>query len=162
MLSSTIVTTPTIDVGGYIGIIVTAALGLIGIIVGNVLSRRASKDHNYVETFTANATAFQANMEAFTLRAKNAEAAVIEIREQADAKHAELQEQLNRLQDQMSTVLQDRKKERGDYTRMRTVVQKWFAQLQTAWNSTDAMPLPSDDDLDWLGITIEHPPKMVT
>lgn len=150
MLNSVIVT-PVIDNGGYIGIIVTAALGLVGIIVANVLSRRASKDHNYVETFTANATAFQANMEAFTLRAKNAEAAVIEVREQLDV-----------LQKQMNGVVEDRKKERADYTRMRTVVQKWFAQLQTAWNSTDAMPLPSDDDLDWLGITIEHPPKMVT
>lgn len=161
MLNSVIVT-PVIDNGGYIGIIVTAALGLVGIIVANVLSRRASKDHNYVETFTANATAFQANMEAFTLRAKNAEAAVIEVKEQADAKHAELQDQLNRLQDQMSTVLQDRKKERGDYTRMRTVVQKWFLQIQSQWPKDQQMPLPSDIDLDWLGITIEHAPKMVT
>lgn len=146
---STIVT-PIIDNGGYIGIVVTAALGLVGIIVANVLTRRAGKDHNYIETFTANATAFQANMEAFTLRAKNAEAAVIEVKEQLDI-----------LQKQMNGVVEDRKKERADYTRMRTVVQKWFAQLQTAWTGAGSMPLPSDDDMSWLGITIEHAPKIV-
>lgn len=151
MLHNLILAEPIISDGGSVGIIVTAVIGFLGVIVANVLSRRASKDHNYVETFTANANAFQANMEAFTLRAKNAEAAVIEVREQ-----------LNILQKQMNGVVEDRKKERADYTRMRTVVQKWFLQIQSQWPKDQQMPLPSDIDLDWLGITIEHAPKLVT
>lgn len=78
-----------------------------------------------------------------------------------DRFEAILQGQTTRIETLEAEVkeLQDkRKQDRADITRLRSIVRAWFTELKAAWvDQPHPMPMPSDEDLEFLGITAPNP-----
>ena len=131
---------------GSLALIGVAILGLLGTIYTVVGSRKSSKDQAKVGVGANTISEFEANIRAFDLRARNAE----ERSDNAEEKANLLSERIDKLEEK------DKERER-QLRRTLLVVQKWFKDLSAAWPNDQPMPLPSDDDLELLGI--EAPKK---
>jgi hypothetical protein len=65
------------------------------------------------------------------------------------------------LEDEVQELKDKRTADRAEISRLRQIVRAWFDQLRTAWGEHPTpMPMPPDDDLDFLGLTHpSRPPK---
>lgn len=129
---------------GTFALILAAVIAVVGVLWGHTLSRRSAKEGNKIDSFEAMTGAFNANMKALTDRVTAAEGAA----KTAEEKVAALKKQVDEMQE-------ERTKERRDYDRMRTTVQKWFKNLEAKWvehGINDPMPMPEDADAVWLGL----------
>jgi hypothetical protein len=131
-----------VDSGGW-ALIGVAILGLVGTIYMARQTRKASVDQTKVQGDSNDISEFEANIRAFDLRARNAEA-------RAAASEKKSDELLARVE---ALERKDGERDR-QLNRIRLIVQAWFRDLLEAWSDSTPMPLPSEEDLDLLGITI--------
>lgn len=58
------------------------------------------------------------------------------------------------LEAEVLELKEKRTADRAEIARLRRIVRTWFAQLRIAWaDHPTPMPMPPDDDLDFLGLT---------
>lgn len=130
------------DSGGW-ALVGVGLLTLLGTIYTVRQSRKTSVDQTAVQSDSNEISEFEANIRAFDLRAKNAETRANAAEQKTDALVARVEalEQKDSLRDKQ-------------LNRIRLIVQQWFRELHAVWPDTQPMPLPADEDLELLGITI--------
>lgn len=128
---------------GQWALVAVGVLACIGTVYTAWQTRKGKSDETDVDREANSISGFEANIRAFDLRAKNAET-------RADTAETKANEVLQRVE-----ALEKKDRERDkQLNRFRLVVQTWFRELLATWPDNTPMPLPSEDDLELLGITL--------
>lgn len=121
---------------GQWALVAVGGLALIGTVYTAWQTRKGKSDETAVDHEANSISGFEANIRAFDLRAKNAETSAAEA-----------------LQRVAALEQKDRERDR-QFNRVRLVIQTWFRELLATWPDHTPMPLPAEEDLELLGITL--------